>query len=194
MKNILLFALMFPFIGLFGQKWEKNYDFVDNCNCGLSKVGKDGKVGYVDKNGNEIIKPVYADGLTFTNGLVAVKKDLKWMFLDSTGTAVTDAVFDYAMSFDSSGMAPVEMNGLYGYIGRNGKMAIECRFNCARNFSEGLAPASNSRDLWGYINTAGEWIIKPQYNFADVFSGNEARVMQGIKIFYIDKKNKMLHE
>jgi hypothetical protein len=33
------------------QKWEKNYDYVDNCICGLSMVKKDGKVGYVNKEG-----------------------------------------------------------------------------------------------------------------------------------------------
>ena len=59
MKKLLLLLFIFPALGLQSQKWEKNYDFVDQCICGLSKVGKAGKIGYVDKQGNEIIKLEY---------------------------------------------------------------------------------------------------------------------------------------
>jgi hypothetical protein len=46
MKRLLL-LLMFPLpFYADAQKWAKNYDFVDQCSCGLAKVGKDNKVGY----------------------------------------------------------------------------------------------------------------------------------------------------
>ena len=50
MKNILLLALLFPLLGVHAQKWEKNYDYVYNCVCGLSKVKKDGKILYMKQN------------------------------------------------------------------------------------------------------------------------------------------------
>jgi hypothetical protein len=193
MKKLLISLLFFPIFGSYSQKWEKNYDFVDNCVCGLSKVQKDGKIGYVSKEGVEVIKPQYAEGLTFQEGYVAVKTNSKWLFLDSTGKAITEPIFDEALGF-VNGMAAVSKNDLYGYINTAGVTVIPFEFANARSFAEGLAPASNAKGYWGYIDTKGNWVIKPTYHFADCFEGGEARVMKGEKMFYIDKTNKVLHE
>lgn len=193
MKKLLLLVLCFPVIAGYAQKWEKNYDYVDNCVCGLSKVKKNGKIGYVTKTGEEVIKPQYDDGLTFNDGYAAVKKDGKWLFLDSTGKTITEAVYDDAMSF-KNGFASVSKNNLYGFINIKGELVIPCTFSNARSFSEGLAPASNAKGYWGYINDKGDWAIKPEYDFTDNFDNGEARVMKGEKMFYIDQHNKVLHQ
>ncbi len=193
MKSLLFFLFVMPALGMQAQSWEKNFDFVDQCICGLSKVSKDGKIGYVTKQGKVVIKLIYNDGLTFSEGLVAVKSDGKWMYLDSTGKIITEAVFDDAMSF-TNGLAVVSKGGLYGYINRKGELVIPCQFATAKNFSEGLAPAANAKGQWGFIDQAGNWVIKPQYDFTDYFVNNEARVMKGGKLFYIDKDNKVTHE
>ena len=193
MKKILILMLLFPALGSYAQKWEKNYDYVDNCLCGLSKVRKNDKIGYVSKDGVEIIKLQYDDGLTFEEGYAAVKKGAKWQYLDSTGKEITEAIFDDAMSF-SNGLAPVSKNSMYGFINSSGEVVIPIEFSNARGFTEGLAPASNAKGYWGFINLKGEWAIKPIYHFANSFEGGEARVMKGDKVLYIDKTNKVLHE
>ncbi len=193
MKKFLILVLLFPVLGSYSQKWEKNYDFVDNCVCGLSKVKKDGKVGYVNKEGVEIIKLQYDDGLTFNEGYAAVMKDSKWGFLDSTGKIITAPVYSDALSFNS-GLAAVSKNNVYGYINTSGEVAIPFEFSNARSFSEGLAPAANAKKYWGFIDVKGNWVIKPVYDFTDCFEKGEARVMKGEKILYIDKNNKVLHE
>jgi WG containing repeat len=193
MKKILLLALLFPVLGSYSQNWEKKYDYVDDCVCGLSQVKKDGKVGYVSKNGTEIIKPQYDDGLTFSEGYTAVKQGTKWLYLDSTGKAITAAVYDEALGF-SNGMAAVARNGVYGFINTKGEVAIGFEFRNAHPFSEGLAPAENSKGLWGYINTNGDWVITPMYDYTDLFTNGEARVMKDSDVFYIDKKNNKVHE
>lgn len=193
MKKFLILVLLFPVLGGYSQKWEKNYDFVDNCVCGLSKVKKDGKVGYVNKDGVEIIKLQYDDGLTFNEGYAAVMKDSKWGFLDSTGKIITAPVYSDALSFNN-GLAAVSKNNVYGYINTSGEVAIPFEFSNARSFSEGLAPAANAKKYWGFIDVKGTWVIKPVYDFTDCFEKGEARVMKGEKIMYIDKNNKVLHE
>ncbi len=193
MKKILLLIILFPVLTGYAQKWEKNYDYVDNCVCGLSKVKKNGKIGYVTKTGEELIKPQYDDGLTFNDGYTAVKNESKWLFLDSTGKAITEAIYDDAMSF-KNGFASVAKNNLYGFINIKGVLVIPCTFSNARSFTEGLAPAANAKGYWGYINEKGEWMIKPEYDFTDNFENGEARVMKGEKTFYIDKHNKMVHQ
>jgi hypothetical protein len=192
MKKILLLLLAFPVMNSYSQKWEKNYDYVDNCVCGLSKVKKNGKIGYVDKEGVEKIKPQYDDGLTFHEGYTAVSLNSKWLYIDSTGKAITAAIYDDAMSF-SNGLAAASKNNKYGYINISGQEEIPFTFSNARSFSEGLAPAANAKGYWGYINTKGDWAITPGYDFTDNFENGEARVMKDQKMFYIDKTNKVLH-
>lgn len=191
MKKILLLLLLFPVLGSYSQKWEKNYDFVDNCVCGLSKVKKNGKIGYVDKQGIEVVKLQYHEGLTFSEGYVAVRMGSKWLFLDSTGKAITETIYDDAMSL-KNGLAVVAKNNLHGFIDISGRLAIPLTFSNARSFSEDLAPAANTKGIWGYINAKGEWIINPAYDFTDNFDNGEARVMKEQKMYYIDRKNKFI--
>lgn len=185
--------MIFSATALNAQKWEKNYDFVDDCICGLSKVSKNGKIGYADKQGKEVIPLLYNEGLTFNEGIVAVKKERKWMYLDSTGKTITEAIYDDALSFDS-GLAVVAKGGLYGYINKTGEVVIPFLFSNARSFTEGLAPAACLKVTLGFIDKKRDWLIKAQYGFVDNFASNEARVIKGDKVFYIDKDNKVLHE
>ena len=193
MKSICMIFLLLASFSMYGQKWEKNYDFVDDCICGLSKVGKNGLVGYADKKGKEVIPVEFNEGLTFSEGMVAVKKAGKWMYFDSTGKAITQNIFDDATSFEG-GMAAVSKSNLYGYINYSGEVLINYQFSNARTFKDGLAPAANAKGYWGFIDKQGNWVIKPQYAFADHFTENEARVMKGEKVFYINKENSVLHE
>ncbi|MFN8243255.1 MAG: WG repeat-containing protein [Ferruginibacter sp.] len=192
MKKLLTLLLLLPVTALC-QKWEKDYDYVDNCICGLSKVQKAGKVGYVNKEGQVMIPLQYDEGLTFREGFAAVRVSGKWQYLDSTGKAITEAVFDEANSF-SNGLAPVSKNNVFGFINTKGDIVIPLQFSGARNFTEGLAPAANMKGYWGFIDTEGKWVIKPVYDFTDSFDNGEARVMKDQKVFYINKENKMLHE
>jgi hypothetical protein len=193
MKKLLVILFVLPALNCVAQKWEKNYDYVDNCTCGLSKVKKDGKIGYVNKQGVEVIKPQYEDGLTFSEGYAAVKDGPKWRYFDSTGKAITDAVFDDALNF-TNGIAPASKNGKYGYINIKGETEIPFEFSNARGFTDGLAPAANAKGYWGYIDLKGSWAVKPTYDFTDNFENGEARVIKGEKVFYIDKQNKVIHE
>lgn len=193
MKKLLTILLLAPALIAFSQKWEKNYDYVDNCICGLSKVQKNGKVGYVNKQGVEVIKLIYNEGLTFNEGYVAVRLETKWLYLDSTGKAITEPIFDDGLNF-KNGMAAVSQNNLFGYINTKGEIIIPLQFTGARNFSEGLAPVSNKKGYWGYIDSMGKWVIQPMYDFSDSFENGEARVMKDQKFFYIDRNNKFLHE
>ncbi len=189
MKKLLLLLLFFPALGSYCQKWEKDYDFVDNCVCGLSKVKKDGKIGYVNKEGVVIIKLQYDEGLTFKEGYVAVRAGQKWQYIDSTGKSITEAAYEDAGSF-GNGLAPVAKNNMYGFINTKGETAIPFEFSNARPFTEGLAPAANAKGYWGYVDAKGSWVVKPAYDFCDNFDNGKARVMKDGKVFYINKENK----
>lgn len=193
MKKLLMLIFLPAALSVNAQKWAKNFDFVDQCICGLALASKDHKYGYVDNGGNIIVPLVYDEGLSFKDGYTAVRKGANWQYIDSTGKAITESIFADAQSFQN-GFAAVMENELYGYINTSGKVVIGFKFTNARAFGEGLAPVANKKGDWGYINEKGEFVITPEYDFADSFDNGEARVIKGDKVLYINKNNKVLHE
>ena len=57
------------------------------------KVKKDGKYGFIDKSGNEVIPFVYDGFDYFIDGLAYVRKGDKWGYIDKTGREVTGFLY-----------------------------------------------------------------------------------------------------
>ena len=64
---------------------------------------------------------------------------------------------------------------LWGYIDRNGEMAIEPKFHDAWDFHEGLA-AVKVEWARGYIDKTGSYAIEPQFQYAGPFTDGKALV------------------
>jgi len=189
MKKLFLSMLAGAFmLPLAAQKWAKNFDFVNECICGMSLVGKNKLYGYVDKEGNIVLPLEYNEGLTFNEGYSAVRKGEKWAFLDSTGKFITEFVYIDVLGF-SEGKAPAKKTSGWGYVDTLGKEIIAFQYTNARKFTEGLAAVSNKgKEFWGYINRHGDVIIPFTLDFADSFDENgEARVVKRGQMMWINK-------
>lgn len=68
----------------------------------------DGKWGYVDLDGNEVIPPTYIEAKSFSNGLAAVSNGEHWGFINTDGVLVIDYIFYGADYFNSEGYCMVE--------------------------------------------------------------------------------------
>lgn len=193
MKKYFLLALLLPTMLVQSQNWTKQYDYVDDCICGLAKVNKDGKFGYVDQNGNVIIPLIYQDAMTFNEGYAAIKLDNKWGFVDSTGKVIISPEYEEAGSFFES-LSSVRKNGKFGFIDTGNKTIVPFIYYLAFGFSEGLAAVQNEKNLWGYIDLNGKTIIPFVFSFAGRFEEGKARVMKGSKMSYINKSGKHLED
>lgn len=91
-------------------------------------------------------------------------------------TALADESYLQIESF-SDGLAAVQnMERLWGYIDKTGKIVIPCEYNNAGTFSEGIACV---RKDWkyGYINTSGQLIVDCKWErAANTFSDGLAAV------------------
>ena len=188
MKKLMLLLMMPFFLPAFAQKWAKEYDFVNECICGLSVVKKAGKYGYVDKQGKLIVPLIYDEAVTLNEGYANVRKGEQWGYLDSLGNVLLEPQFNDAMGF-SQGFAAVKKGGKWGFIDITGKMVITPAFENARSFKEGLAAVTNMKGFWGYIDKTGHLVIPHMYDFADNFEDGVARVMKGEKVKFINKHN-----
>lgn len=66
-------------------------------------------------------------------------------------------------------LAPVQVNGLWGFIDTSGQLVIEAKFELEPDmlypqFKEGIAVMKSfDKQRYGIIDTAGEWVVDPVY-------------------------------
>lgn len=138
------------------------YDDAEDFSEGLAAVKQNGKWGYVDKTGKEVIAYKYDNARSFSEGLAAVYLDEKWGYIDKTGKEVVAYKYDNAQSF-SEGLAAVGQTGKgAGFIDKTGKEIVPCKYTEVRPFSEGLAAVREGTGYgikWGFVDKTGEVVI-----------------------------------
>ena len=131
----------------------------------LVRVRRNGKYGYVDKSGHEVIPCKYDYAGNFREGLAIFEKDDKWGYIDKKGREVIPCKYDRTFNF-SEGLAIVEKDDKWGFIDKEGREVIPCMYDAAGSFSEGLAYVKKD-DKWGYIDKTGREIIPFIYESFD---------------------------
>ncbi len=177
-------------------KLEVNIDygrFSEGLLCAFSPE-KDAR-GYVNKTGEFVIEPKFAEAGPFSEGLarVAVLENEmeKLGFIDKKGDFVvppgfnTDFDFRRNSSGFSEGLAGVSeglnpsrtKESTFIYIDKAGKIVLATEFFYAGEFRDGLAIVYSDRtNRWGYIDKTGKVAIPLQYESANDFSDGLALV------------------
>ncbi|MDR2522911.1 MAG: WG repeat-containing protein [Synergistaceae bacterium] len=137
----------------------------------------------------------FSEGVAFVGGhFIDTKGNPAFGSGDETKT------FERASSF-SEGLAAVQSNGRWGYIGPGGLFTIPPTYEDAGDFSGGMAPVRKN-GLWGYIDAQGRMLINPRFlkawSFGDIEavpSGNNRRLaavnFEG-RIGYIDRSGRFV--
>jgi len=177
-----------------------------------------GKYGYIDHQGNFVIKPqfywasdfsagfatVYVCGrrlsidpsgklgpyrITRDEGLMTRSRQSRVGFVDSSGQFRIPPTFDEALPF-SEGMAAVKVGEKWGFIDKSGAMAITPQFEQAYYFFEGVAVAEiEKRSV--LINRKGEVVASGFDRFGDIAEGR-VQVSVGRNDGFIDFAGKVV--
>jgi|GEM_PF-3592875 len=115
-----------------------------------------------------------------------VDKSGRLVWLDRTGRV--EAVGDFG-----DNLAPVRVDGTWGFINRAFQLAIEPQWDEARPFVNGYA-AVRRGEKWGYVNPAGRVAIEPRWDEADDFDESLAMVRDGERWGYIDVSGRVAIE
>ena len=67
----------------------------------------------------------------------------------------------------------VKQGGRWGYLGANGRLAIEPRFQAAFSFTEGRAPVALD-DRWGFVDPFGVMVVPARYHDVRAFRNGQA--------------------
>ncbi|WP_392420193.1 WG repeat-containing protein [Capnocytophaga canis] len=169
------------------DKMGENTEFVDSIpdTATLKPVELNGKWGFFDKDGREVIPLKYDGAESFSEGLARVKLNGKYGFVDKDGREVIPLKYDYAWSF-SEGLAYVELNGKYGFVDKDGREVVPLKYDDVFSFSEGLARVKLNGE-WGFVDKDGREVVPLKYD--DVFSFSEglARVKLNGEWGFVDK-------
>ncbi|MBO7252403.1 MAG: WG repeat-containing protein [Oscillospiraceae bacterium] len=154
----------------------------------LRTICKDGKWGFVDGAGAEIIPCKWEKAGDFFTDLARVKCDGKWGFIDKTGANVIPCQYDAAEDlFDSP--VRVKLGDRQGFIDRTGKRITPFQWEDARDFSDGLA-AVKYDGKWGFINESGTLVIPCRWDYTSSFNCAYCRVKQNGKWGVINRSGK----
>jgi uncharacterized protein (TIGR02145 family) len=186
-----------------GSKWgfrdagmnitlSAQYDDVLPFAEGLAAVKANGKWGYINQDGEEVIKPQkFQKAGSFSEKMAMVFLNGKWGFINKEGKEIVPPVkYDFVNDF-SDGFAVVGVKSRYGFINKKGEIVIDIKYDFAWPFENGIAKVfQNNR--FGYINKSGEEIIPVKYDYIGSFYQSTALSRQNNRWFFISTNGKVV--
>lgn len=160
------------------------YQAANSFSDGLAAVYVENKGwGFIDKAGQEVIKPQFQEAGNFSEGLASAQIKGKWGFIDKTGRVVIEPQYDAVNSF-SEGIAVVVKGPDFFLINKTGQTILsrnmsELQLSVYDNarFSGGLIDAFDcATSKTGFIDKTGKFVVEPKYEQAAPFSEGLARV------------------
>lgn len=180
-------------------KYDYNspYDYVEKWDDQLLvRVKRNGKYGYINNVGREVISPIYEEtdgknyGRSFDNSddVIKVKMNGKYGFVGINGNTIIPIIYEDLQFYNTDIPLYAKRNGKYGFIDTSHNVLIPFFYTTAGCFTKKtrLAPVSQN-GKYGFINEKGERVISFQYEFADVFWGSIAAVVKNKKLGFIDR-------
>ncbi len=169
-----------PYGGLFQVQTEEGYALLDREKkpvtktfyeelwpfteeyVGLMAFQREGRWGFLDRTGTEVIPPRYDDVTTI--GGLRVRRDGEWFFLEEGGAKLPVPQRE-GLRFFSDGVGRFQRDGKWGYITREGVELVPPQYDMADDFSSGYAAVCRN-GKWGYIDLTGREVVPPQYDGA----------------------------
>jgi hypothetical protein len=200
---------------------EPNLWSADDFSDSLAVViYKNGKKGYVDREGKVIIPARYDQAYGFHEGIAMARiADVSydrfrfhqpgWHYINKAGELLGDTMKFLAYAGFSEGLAAVYSNRKFGFVNSKMEMVIPPEFThvggsimnsrLVRGFHGGLCPASKESigGRIGCIDTTGQFVIEPVFDAIEPFSGPLTRAKKldsdsTLQCGYIDRKGEWL--
>lgn len=150
------------------------------------------KYGYENLAGGPQIEKKYDHAMGISNGLLAVKLDGKWGFINRKDEVVIPFQFDDVHRF-SEGLAFARVDKKWGWIDTSGNWVVQPTFDDVlyRGFSEGLAAVGTPTQK-KYVDINGNVAIDLDISDGERFNNGYAIIRQGEKSGVIDKSGNII--
>ena len=192
-RSSLMFQYVLPDGSLaFPESFEIAYPFC----CGLARVVKNDKVGFVDTQGRMIVPFQWDAALDFSEGVAAVRRrgtaggpGGEWGYIYADGTLFIEPRYAYAGAF-REGVAAVNVGGkfvsvnapvvggIWGFVDLAGHEVWKSEWQHVRSFAEGFA-AVRIDGRTGFVDRRWMLRIPAKYEYVSDFCGGFALVGEG---------------
>ena len=175
------------------------YDEVRPFREGMAAVSIDGKWGYVDKTGEQVLPAVCEMAGSFFGGLAGVRVEGKACLVDPLGNIKLETDYNWiGLSSRNPGIAMVQKGWLWGCIDLEGRVLAPPKYVQIRSFSEGRAAVLTYGEdeglrinKYGFIDTSGKEIVPPIYQDVGYFEDGFAEVCLDGKWGLIDRRGRV---
>lgn len=142
---------------------------VRSTESGLYRAEKDKGVFLYDRSGEMILDMDFDEVRDYSEGMITVRENEQWGFIDLSGKFVIEPAYDEVMGFYKEGVCLVKQDGKWGIIDTAGEFVVEPVYD--EVFSEVFTGFSDpirgycrvkQDGKWGLIDTAGEFVIEPE--------------------------------
>ena len=160
-----------------GYIFEQNED--------LLAVYSQNKLGFINKDGKEVIPCKYTGGTSFEEGLVciAIYNTEKYGFMNKKGEFVIPMQYHQAgiSTFQNDGVCRVNVGGKTVLIERKGNVVFKTKKGNIQRTTLGKIRVFTKSDRtgWGLLGYDDQWIIEPIYD--DLGSFNPGGITEAIK-------------
>jgi hypothetical protein len=156
-----------------------------------------GKWGYINRSGELVIPLQFDEAQSFADGLARVKTDDRYRFIKPNGEVAFACPAEMLPHDFSEGLAAVIVgewpDWKYGYLDREGNLAIPSRFRAGGDFSEGLAFVRLSDDgKWGFIDKTGKMVIEPRFDRPFSFHEGRGVVQTNGRFGFVDTRGRWI--
>ena len=178
---------------------EFKFDLISYFNEGLAKVSIEGKSGFINNKGEEVIPIKYENADFdmsvvrgsntgfFKEGLAKVKINGKWGFINQNGEIVIPIIYDKVDAF-REGMTRVTKDGKQGYINTQGVEVITIgKYDAIEQFSFSSITVAYLNKKCGLIDKTGKEITPMKYDFIFGFCEGLAKVKIGELLGFINE-------
>jgi len=187
MKLVLLAIIIASSVNLCFAQSDDNPYFLVSVN---------GKQGFIDRNGQVVIKPIYEQVESFADGLAPVKVKDKWGFIDKTGKIFIEPRFDEIRWSFHEDLASVRIGEKWGFIDKSGKFVIKPNLEYGHNFDDDrsiINVGKNSELKHGVIDKTGKLITEQLFEWSGwSFSEGLLDVKLNGKWGFINREGKMV--
>jgi DNA polymerase III subunit epsilon len=130
--------LIYDNIGWFRNDPDVKEDDTDENHIfgAIARAKKDGKWGFINRNGDEVISFNYEDIKDISEGLWGIKNEAKWGFINFHGEEEIPITYEDIGEF-SQGLAAVKKNGKWGFIDKKGNQIIPFIYFTVTKFVDG---------------------------------------------------------
>ncbi|MRX69654.1 WG containing repeat-containing protein [Flavobacterium resistens] len=138
---------------------------------------KGGKFGFVDFEGQWVLKPMFQKAKGFSQDLAPVLLREKWGYTNLKGECIVQPIYNDADPFSENGLAAVKILSDWGFIDKTGNLVIPADYEISaafgsytrneKGFINGLARVKR-KGKWSFLKPNGDLLIEWSQN-AELF-------------------------